>query len=93
MGLIIARRIDEEFVLFAAPDANPDQLAEQLKEGITIRMHNIERGKACLDISAPDEITILRSTAGSSTPCRSIVRSVAETSEPYRGSGGAPSLL
>lgn len=60
MGLIMSRRIDEEFVLFAAPDANPDQLADQLKEGITIRMHNIERGKACLDISAPDEITILR---------------------------------
>lgn len=61
MGLIIARRIDEEFVLFAAPDANPEQLAEQLKEGITIRMHNLDRGKALLDISAPDAITILRS--------------------------------
>lgn len=61
MGLIIARRIDEEFVLFASEDANPERLAEQLKAGITIRMHNIDRGKACLDISAPDAITILRS--------------------------------
>ncbi|WP_167141279.1 carbon storage regulator [Pseudomonas sp. OTU750018] len=61
MGLIIARRIDEEFVLFASEDANPERLAEQLKEGITIRMHDVDRGKAWLDISAPYEITILRS--------------------------------
>lgn len=61
MGLIISRRIDEEFVLFASEDANTERLAEQLKEGITIRMHNLDRGKACLDISAPNEITILRS--------------------------------
>ena len=54
MGLIIARRIDQEFVLFASEDANPERLAEQLKEGITIRMHNLDRGKAWLDISAPD---------------------------------------
>jgi len=61
MGLIIARRIDQEFVLFASPDANPDQLAEQMKEGITIRVHDIENGKAYVDISAPQDITILRS--------------------------------
>lgn len=60
MGLIIARRIDQEFVLFASADANPAQLAEQLKHGITIRMHDVDKGKAWLDISAPDDITILR---------------------------------
>lgn len=61
MGLIIARRIDEEFVLFASPDTDPAQLAEQLTHGITIRMHDVDRGKAWLDISAPQSISILRS--------------------------------
>ncbi|MBU1282892.1 MAG: carbon storage regulator [Gammaproteobacteria bacterium] len=61
MGLILARRIDQEFVLFAAAGANPAQLAEQLKEGIRIRVHDIENGKAYVDISAPQDITILRS--------------------------------
>lgn len=61
MGLIIARRVDQAFVLFATEDANPEQLAEKLKEGITIRMHDVDNGKAWLDISAPQDITILRS--------------------------------
>ncbi len=61
MGLIITRKIDQEFVMYAAEDADPVQLAMQLKAGITIRLHDIDAGKAKLHIWAPDDITILRS--------------------------------
>lgn len=61
MGLILTRRIDQEIVLFAASDADPAELVEQLREGITIRLDDIEAGKAKLHIWAPPSVTILRS--------------------------------
>ena len=61
MGLIITRRLDEEFVLYAKPGADAEQLAELLTEGITVRLHKLDHCKAWLDITAPDEIAIARS--------------------------------
>lgn len=61
MGLILSRKIDQELVLFAADGVDPAELAEQLKEGITIRLSDIEAGKAKLHIWAPPSVTILRS--------------------------------
>lgn len=61
MGLVISRRMGEEFVLFAAPGIAPAELAEQLAEGITIRVNEIDRDKARLAIEAPRSIRILRS--------------------------------
>jgi sRNA-binding carbon storage regulator CsrA len=60
MGLIISRRIGEEFVLFPAAGIDPAELAEQLAEGITIRINNAVPGKAWIDIDAPRDISILR---------------------------------
>lgn len=60
MGLIISRRIGEEFVLFPAAGIDPAELAEQLAQGITIRVYNAVPGKAWIDIDAPRDISILR---------------------------------
>lgn len=60
MGLIISRRIGDELVLFANPDADPDELAQCLADGITIRVHDIDKGKAYLAVEAPKAIDILR---------------------------------
>ena len=63
MGLIIARRVNEEFVLFAAPGADPALLIEQLTEGFTIRVHEVNESgtNVKLDICAPRGLKILRS--------------------------------
>ncbi|MFI8384806.1 carbon storage regulator [Pseudomonas sp. NPDC079086] len=63
MGLIIARKLNEEIVLFAEQGADPALLIEQLTEGLTIRVHEMNDSgtNVRLDISAPAGITILRS--------------------------------
>ena len=63
MGLIIARRVNEEFVLFAAPGADPALLIEQLTEGFTIRVHEVNESgtNVKLNICAPRGLKILRS--------------------------------
>lgn len=63
MGLIIARKLNEEFVLFATPGTDPAMLIEQITEGVTIRVHDLDdgRGNVKLDICAPSSIKILRS--------------------------------
>jgi|GEM_PF-3058907 len=63
MGLIIARKLNEEFVLITAPGADPALLAEQLAEGFTIRVHEINDSgtNVRLDICAPAGLKILRS--------------------------------
>lgn len=63
MGLIIARKVNEEFVLFAEPGIDPQQLAEQLAGGFTIRVHEVNDSgtNVKLDICAPSGIKILRS--------------------------------
>ena len=63
MGLILARRVNEEFVLFAAPGADPALLIEQLTEGFTIRVHEVNESgtNVRLDICAPRGLKILRS--------------------------------
>jgi sRNA-binding carbon storage regulator CsrA len=60
MGLILSRKIDQDLVLFAADGVDPAELAEQLKEGITIRLSGIDAGKAKIHIWAPESVTILR---------------------------------
>lgn len=61
MGLIISRRVDEEFVLFAKPGVDAQQIAEELAKGVTIRVHAIDRGKTWIEIRASREINVLRS--------------------------------
>ncbi|MDP2446577.1 carbon storage regulator [Pseudomonas sp.] len=63
MGLILARKLNEEIVLFAAPGADPALLIEQLTEGFTIRVHEVNDSgtNVKLDISAPAGIRVLRS--------------------------------
>jgi sRNA-binding carbon storage regulator CsrA len=63
MGLILARKLNEEFVLFTDPDADPALLLEQLTEGFTIRVHEVNDSgtNVKLDICAPRGLKILRS--------------------------------
>jgi ABC-type Zn2+ transport system substrate-binding protein/surface adhesin len=63
MGLIITRKVNEEFVMFAAPGADPELLIEQLTEGLTIRVHEVNDSgtHVKLDICAPHGLKILRS--------------------------------
>jgi len=63
MGLIIARKVNEEFVLITAPGADPALLIKQLAEGFTIRVHEVNESgtNVRLDINAPAGLKILRS--------------------------------
>lgn len=63
MGLILARKVNEELVLIAAPDADPALLIKQLAEGFTIRVHEVNDSgtNVRLDICAPAGLKIFRS--------------------------------
>ncbi|MDA7086519.1 carbon storage regulator [Pseudomonas sp. SA3-5] len=60
--LILTRRIDESLVLTVADDVDPVQLAESLRQGITITLCDIaaHQSWAKIGVEAPREVRIMR---------------------------------
>lgn len=59
--LMLTRRAGQSIVLSLAPDADPEQVLRQLlRDGITIEIHQVERGNVRVSIDAPRTIQILR---------------------------------
>jgi len=60
--LKLTRRIDESILLTIDDDVDPVQLAESLREGITITLFDInqQRSWARIGVHAPQEVRVMR---------------------------------
>lgn len=59
--LMLTRRVGQSIILSLAPDADPElALRQLLRDGIIIRINQVERGKVGVSINAPLTIQIMR---------------------------------
>jgi len=59
--LMLTRREGQSIVLCLAPDADPEQAVRQLlRDGITIEINQVDRGRVRVSIDAPRTIQIMR---------------------------------
>lgn len=61
MGYLVLTRVEgEEIVLRLSSTADPQEVLEQLKEGVSVNIAKIGRGQVKIGIKAPPGIEILR---------------------------------